>query len=166
MTLSIKLSSYSSARYVHHADIDQSIHLAWPRKNLLYFDLYLDRNRSNLPESCLIFKSNQKSICVRYWQCGRRNCWPGMFTFLTLSLLVYHFMGHHQSLSVSAVQLVQNSFVKNVSGNIQFVAIQGSQHDQTECGLTSGKLVENGKIVPSQRKITKHFPLRLTENFR
>ena len=67
-------------------------------------------------------------------------------------------MGHHQSLSVSAVQLVQNSFVKNVSGNIQFVAIQGSQHDQTECGLTSGKLVENGKLSQAREKLPNIFP--------
>ena len=40
---------------------------------------------------------------------------------------------------VSAVQFVKYSFVKNVSGNIHFVAIKGSQHDHTECGLTSGK---------------------------
>ena len=75
----------------HIPDINHSPPEVLTKENPFH-TCFLDAIDQICPESCLIFKSNQKSICVRCGRCGRRNCWPGMFTFLTLSIL--HYMGH------------------------------------------------------------------------
>ena len=75
----------------HIPDINHSPPEVLTKENPFH-TCFLDAIDQISPESCLIFKSNQKSICVRCGRCGRRNCWPGMFTFLTLSNS--HYMGH------------------------------------------------------------------------